>query len=99
MFDNSLMLVLEASSNFTDIEKGYLEADKLFEFFAEVTDYTGISKSTKVDEYSLDDNAKVLVKRSDGDVFFNIGLISSLHKKYSFKSIGSLQLKIKGFKT
>ena len=82
MFDNSLMLVLEASSNFTDAEKEILEEKKKFEFYAEVTDYTGISKSTKVDEYSLDDNAKVLVKRSDGDVFFNIGLISSLHKKY-----------------
>ena len=50
MFDNSLMLVLEASSNFTDTEKDILEENKLFEFFAEVTDYTGISKSTKVDE-------------------------------------------------
>ena len=82
MFDNSLMLVLEASSNFTDAEKEILEEKKKFEFYAEVTDYTGISKSTKVDEYSLDDNAKVLVKRSDGDVFFNVGLISTLHKKY-----------------
>ena len=82
MFDNSLMLVLEASSNFTDAEKEILEEKKKFEFYAEVTDYTGISKSTKVDEYSLDDNAKVLVKRNDGDVFFNVGLISTLHKKY-----------------
>ena len=82
MFDNSLMLVLEASSNFTDAEKEILEEKKKFEFYAEVTDYTGISKSTRVDEYSLDDNAKVLVKRSDGDVFFNVGLISTLHKKY-----------------
>ena len=89
--NTTLMLVLEANSNFTDEEKTSIEEKNPFEFYAEITDYKGMSKSSKVDEYVLDNNCSIIVKRDDGDVFYNIGLMTSLHKRYplSLSLVGS----------
>ena len=79
---NNIIIVFEVDNDISPSDLSYVLNNSFFELYAEVADYKGISNSTKVDEYKLDNNAKVLIKRSDGDIFYNIDLISTLHRNY-----------------
>ena len=79
---NNIIIVFEVENDISPSDLNYVFNNNFFEIYAEVLENKGISNSTKVDEYKLDNKAKVLIKRSDGDIFYNIDLISTLHKKY-----------------
>ena len=49
--------------------------------YAEFVNKQDVNNSTKFDSYSIDEHSKVVVKRQDGEVYYNINLVNTVTKK------------------